>query len=358
MLAMLNKMASYCVKGAIRAFLSLFLILLWLSVYGQKVSDKAVLVKTTNAKEMLFYDPYNVVGKVENSESQDFFANTVGKITFITSKQGSFVSKGDNIISIYAEMAESMIKASRAKYNSAKLSYDRGVKLVAQDFESKDSLEKLRNNLEIAESDLRSAEIKYRDMIIGAPFDGVIGSIDKKIGDDVKVGDYLFSIIGTLPSKRVVLHVPQRVLQHVSLSTNVFIPSAASEDLLTNEPIKIKISSISKYIAEDSGNSTVICTTEDAPNLLHGAFVNAELRLYEHMGVALPIQAVQRDSKGSYIYIVRENLSKRKYVNVGISLNNYIEILGEKIEDLENVVLEGTTKLYDGARVQFEYLEQ
>lgn len=46
----------------------------------------------------------------------------------------------------------------------------------------------------------------YNDMIITAPFNGKIGVIKPMVGDEVKIGDYLFSITGADKSQSVLLN--------------------------------------------------------------------------------------------------------------------------------------------------------
>lgn len=85
----------------------------------------------------------------------------------------------------------------------------------------------------------------YNDMVLIAPFDGYIGIIKSKIGDKIKQGDYLFSIIAqNFTTNNILMELPEGLYTQVSESTNLVITD--NKGGLING----KIAEISQYVSD------------------------------------------------------------------------------------------------------------
>ena len=66
----------------------------------------------------------------------------------------------------------------------------------------------------------------------------------------------------------------------------------------------------------------------------------------------LPEKAVLKNNQGDFVYaITPENKVKQIFVTLGVRANNMIELLSNELKEGDLIVLDGLTKVYDGAEV-------
>ena len=86
--------------------------------------------------------------------------------------------------------------------------------------------------------------------------------------------------------------------------------------------------------------------------MLHGAFVETDIIFNKHQALALPEKAVLKNNQGDFVYVITsENKVKQVFVTLGVRTNNMIELLSDELKEGDMIVLDGLTKVYDGAEV-------
>lgn len=185
----------------------------------------------------------------------------------------------------------------------------------------------------------------YNNMIITAPFDGEIGVVQARIGEELKVGDYLFSIKATGP-KDIFIQLPESLYGKVSNKTEVIITDT------NGNKAKARISNISSHLS-DRGTIDAKIIINDGNSLIHGSYVNAELIINKHMGVVIPEQSLLKNDKGNFVYKIQDsNTVKQIYVELGSRMHNLIEVMSPNINENDSIILEGLTKIQDGSIIE------
>ena len=266
--------------------LALFLYTIFItSVNIYADGERKILVKVSKPEIMDLYDTYGVLGECRNTVSKDIFSKIAGTITKITKNEGDFVQKGEVILAV-----------------------------------------------------------NYNNYEVLAPFDGIIGTISYKINQDVKIGDFLVSIISG-NEKDIIFNVPEKILKRLSKDSELYIKD--SEASFT----KAQILSKSPYL-NASGNS-LIKASIISETLTHGSFVNGELRYNHHKGLVVPEYTVLKSAKSDYIYVKnQQNKAVKVLVTTGSKLNDMVEITGAEVNQGMNVVVEGLTSIYEFATLE------
>lgn len=310
-------------------------------------SPQKINVKTTKIKETELFDKFNVTGQCKKTESKAYYANISGKIDYITPNQGRLVKEGEIIITINKDIAEAKKEQAEANLKVAELNYNRDKALFAKKFISEETLENSRIKLAEAKLNFTTSNNSYEDMVISAPYEGVIGVIKFQIGDNVKAGEYLFSLISK-DNISVFLEVPEPLYGKIPINTEVKL-----EDTNGNKATG-KVFFTTPYISEN-GTIIVRVEVEEKNNLLHGSYLNAELIINRHLGLVVPEQAVLKNDNGNFIYLVdKDNIIKQSYIHLGSRVNDLIEVksLENALQVGDQVVIEGLTKIQNGSLVE------
>ncbi|GAB4162766.1 MAG: efflux RND transporter periplasmic adaptor subunit [Rickettsiaceae bacterium] len=308
--------------------------------------QEAVLVEEAVVQSMDFYEKYTAVGQCKADNSRAYYAKETGTIDSIPIFQGQEVKKGDILITVDAEIAEATKAKAEAAFESAKTTYLRDVSLLDKKVISKEVVEKSKVLLENAKADLIMAQDKYDNMIIKAPFDGYIGVVHAQVGNDIKVGDYLFTIIAA-GEKVIFVELPENLDEKVNNDSEV--------SLLDNnfDRVSGKIAAISNYL-NNNGTITAKLVFPPLTKIIHGSFVEADIIFDRHKGLGIPEKAILKNNQGNFVYKITEDKKvKQVYVTTRTRANNFIEIMSDEIKEGDLVVLEGLTKVYEGSSVTF-----
>lgn len=326
---------------ALKCFI-LTLLLIPISAYANE--QEVIVVKPTKVTPHEFYEKFTAVGQCKFENSKTYYAKTLGTIDSISIIQGKNVNKGDTLVTIDADIAEATKSKAEAAFESAKTTYDRDMSLLQKKIISKDVSDKSKVALETTRAELVSAINKYNDMIIKAPFNGYVGVVRARIGDDIKAGDYLFSLVA-IGDKTIFVELPETMHKKVNKNTEIYVTDSLGHKIAG------EVLAVSNYL-NDNGTITAKFIFPPSTKVIHGSYSEVEIVYNKHKGLAVPEETVLKNSEGNFVYkITQENKVKQIYVTTGSRTNNMIEIISNNIEIDDLIILEGLTKVNDGTVV-------
>jgi RND family efflux transporter MFP subunit len=306
---------------------------------------QSVLVRPEKIGQFEFYNQFTVVAKCEFATSHDYFAKVNGTVNSVSARQGEYVSKDNTLITIDEDLANSIKSQGEAGFKFAEATYNRDASLLNKKFISHEALSKSRVSLEQARMDLAKSVNTYADMIIKAPFNCYVGVIRANVGDEIKIGDYLFSVI-TEGDKVFFLELPENLLGKIDADSIITVKDTDNNDVIG------RIVSSTNYLSE-TGTVTVKAIFQSGAKLIHGSFVPLNLIYNKHKSLAIPEKAVLKNDKGNFIYkITEDNLVKQSYLSLGIRTGEMIEVLSGNLLDGDSIVIDGLTKVHDGMVVE------
>ncbi len=303
------------------------------------------LVKPQSVELFDFAEKFTAIGQCKSEMSRSYSAKISGTIDSIEIIQGKNVTQGDLLVTIDKDIAEAMRAKSEAAFESAKSTHNRDLSLLAKKIISKEGSDSSKVALETARADLTNTLSKYEDMIITAPFDGYVGVVHARVGDDILMGDYLFSLIAK-GDKTIFVELPELLHNKINDQSSVSVKDSMGDKIAG------RLLAISRYL-NDNGTITAKLSFPPETKILHGGYTEAEIIYDKHKALGLPEKTMLKNNKGNFIYkIDAENKVQQIYVKTGTRTGDMIEIISEELKAGDLVVLEGLTKVYEGASVR------
>ncbi|HEY9770993.1 MAG TPA: efflux RND transporter periplasmic adaptor subunit [Coleofasciculaceae cyanobacterium] len=199
-----------------------------------------------------------------------------------------------------------------------------------------------------AQGQLQAIEAQLADTSITAPRAGIIASREAKVGQITSTSQMLFTIIqdGRLELK---LQIPETLISRIQLGQKVQITSNSNSNL----EIASKVREIDPLIDDSSRQATVKVDLPEGTNLKPGMFLQAAVNTDTSKGQAVPIKALLPQSGNTAIaFIVQsDNTVKAQTVKMGeILLGQKVEVV-EGLQPGDRLVVKGAAYLKDGDRV-------
>lgn len=307
---------------------------------------EAIPVKAIDIEAHLFYETLTLIGKCEIEGSNPYYVKTSGTLDYVSNKQTMYVEKGETIAIIEQKFAEAIKSEAEAVYDLAQSLHERNIELHKQGILSKEKFDQSKVTLEQANLTYTKAMRTYNNMIIKAPYSGVLSIIKKRVGDDVKEGELLFEII-CKGDKIVSAELPENFLKKgVDNTIEVYTIIANGSKL------QGKVCAISNYVSEH-GTITMKVSFPKESNILPGSFVEIQIIHNQHKAMGIPDKAILKNNTGNFIYTISDaNKAEQVYIKLGIRTKDIVELLsGDNIGFGSKVIIEGLTKITNGSSI-------
>ena len=276
--------------------------------------------------------------------------------------------------------AKTLVAESRARLTEARLTLERNTELARRQLVSAATLDKARADFESLRAQLaaREAEVQVSekrlalqqqnldDLVLRAPFAGVVISKDSQPGELISPicagGGFTRTGICTLvdmASLEIEVDVNESYIQRVRVDQ--FVQAVLEAYPEWKIPAKV----IAIIPAADRQKATVkvrIGFQVSDPRILPDmgvkvAFLNAEPvaeeKPKEPLGVRVPISAVRNEGEDKFIFVVKDGIAELRKVTLNASYGNNIYI-DSGLRPGEDFVVEVTPELKDGSRVELQ----
>jgi len=181
-----------------------------------------------------------------------------------------------------------------------------------------------------AQAKVDAAQATVDSMSIIAPFDGEVLYVENQLGDVVTTETTAVNI-ANLDHLYVETQVDESDIANVKIGDQVTATLDAVPDVtLTGEasainPVGAVVSGLVKYTVRVD-----LDKTDKDLSLPLGATVNATIQVKEPTAtLAVPVTAIQNDSKGEYVWVVRNGSTKRVDVVGGQIVGDLVAVTGD-----------------------------
>jgi len=137
----------------------------------------------------------HLLGRTEAKRKVTLRAETAGSISEVIAKKGQVVEKGDVIVRIAEDDRRLKLREAEALVQQREMEYEAAADLAKKNFRSKTKLAEARTLLDGARAALTVIKLDLSHTEIIAPFDGVVDSRAVEVGDYLKVGDNIATVI-------------------------------------------------------------------------------------------------------------------------------------------------------------------
>lgn len=292
-----------------------------------------------------------------------------GLVKAIYVKAGQKVGKGQLILKLDDAISRQSVVAAqqqtgvlKARLAQAQTVYERyqnvwkqGIGTEIQVINAKADVDALQSQLRAAQAQVGMAQEQANMSNVYA---GISGTVDEM---NIKVGEFFSPQSAAMPGAgirivsnsnlKIVTNVPENYAARVKKGdkVEVVIPESGKP------PYQSVISVVGGSIDAKTRSFTVEARLEPDPTLKPNQTATMKILDYESKAtIAVPVNVVQSDEKGKYIYVMEKAgdkmVARKKVVNVGEAYNGLIEIKSG-LTGGELIITEGYQTVYDGQTV-------
>ncbi|HZF26236.1 MAG TPA: efflux RND transporter periplasmic adaptor subunit [Steroidobacteraceae bacterium] len=309
--------------------------------------DAAVGVVTDAAREEEFAYELEALGTARANEAVEITPKVSNLVTAIRFREGQQVRRGEVLVQLDSVEVGADLDVARAALSESRSSYQRSQELYATQALSPSQLEQLEATLHANEARVTAAEKKLSDTLIRAPFDGRTGLRRVSVGSLVNAG----TVITTLDDTSVIkldFTVPETFVAILREG----MPLTARSVAFPNRDFTGTIVSIDSRLDPTTRAITVRAALPNRDGLLKpGMFLNVRLQEERGRVLTIPEQALVPEEGRQYVFIVSEERARKREVSIGRRKPGRVEIISGLVAG-DLIVVEGTQKVRDGARVQ------
>jgi len=314
-------------------------------------SQRIVSVKTVLVKKAEFKDSIEAVGTARANEQvliTSKYADLVDEIFF---NDGQIVKQGDVLIRLNNQEELAKVNELEANLSESMAQLKRFQDLLNSKATSKSLVDQQEAKTKAIAAQLLSARTKLNDLIIKAPFDGILGFREVSLGAYINANSVITSL-DDLSLIKVDFALPERFLPTIKLGQLVTAYNVAYK----NQKFTGKISSIDSRV---NPITRTLKVRAEIPNenlsLRPGMLLNINLVRQVETLLQLPESTIIPIEDKHFIFVVQDDgqsqTAVRTRIIIGRRLPGMVEVL-KGVNQGEQVVAQGALKLRDGANVK------
>lgn len=322
--------------------------------HGQGPPPQAVTSAKAQESEWEQFIP--TVGELAPIRGADLAFQTSGVISKTDFTPGTEVEKGTLLAQLDVSVEQAELGGREAELKLAEQEYARYQKLLKNKATSRSEFEKRLSEYRAQKSEVDSLRSTINRRTIIAPFGGTLGTQKMALGEFVKEGESVVSLVD-LSELYVNFTVPARY----TLSVNIGDDIRFQTESVPEKTFKAQITSIESIVASNTRNISLQAKTLNAANLLRpGMFVEVKiLRPEVQKVITIPASSIQYAPYGNTVFVIQSLKGKDDLQYTGVLPRNVRlgEQRGDQISIIsgltagEEIVSSGTFKLFPTAPV-------
>lgn len=313
------------------------------------------LVSTDTVKAGDFTHYIELQGTVQAEEMVTVMPRTtMGLSTHVREvfvKRGDFVRKGDLLVKLDDAVMLEQLEGLKTQLSYAENIYNRQKSLWDQGIGTEVQLITAKNNTDALNKQIAALKENWKTSFVYAPVSGIADEVNIKAGEIYGANPARAPIlIVNMSSMKVVTEVPENYQSRVKKGSvlNVTVPDIHKDFKATIQVTGASINPNTRAFITEAK-----IAADPALRINQVALVKIEDYAAKNV-VVIPVNLVQSDEKGKYIYVMtKENdkmVARRKTVVPGESYGGMIEIK-KGLTEGETIVTEGYQSLYDGQAI-------
>jgi RND family efflux transporter MFP subunit len=315
---------------------------------GSAIAEKMKLVEATSLATQDFSHYIELQGKV-STENVSYVTprGMGGQVKQIYVMQGDVVKKGQLLMKLEDGIVQQNIKQVESQLAFAKNIFSRQENLWAEGIGTEIQFLSAKNNVESLEKQLGLVKEQLSTTLVTAEVSGVIETVGIKVGETF-IGNPMATIVIVNPGNlKAVVDVPENYISKVKRGMPAII---TIPDL--NESFNSQISVVSETINVTSRSFVAESKLPSKSNIKPNQV--ALIKLLDHQAknaIVVPVETVQTDEKGKYVYVMVEEkgkkITRKRSINIGEFYDELIEVKsGLAVND--QLITKGFQGLYEG----------
>ena len=287
----------------------------------------------------------NATGDVIADEEVDLTSEVAGRITSISFKEGSEVSKGALLVKLNDNDLQASIRKAKHEKDLIEDQVERQRQLLDIKGISQQEFDVVENSLLVKESEIALLQAQIAKTEVRAPFSGIIGLRNVSVGANITPSTVIASLQSLKPVK-IDFSIPEEYASEIKLGQKATLNVASVDEELEAEiyAIEPRIDMASRTL-----QIRAIYPNKDR-SLRPGAFANVKLRLSNSEEVIeIPANALLPALKGANVLILRNGEVAEQNIGVGQRFENTVQVV-RGISPGDTVLTSGMMKLKPGMK--------
>ena len=291
---------------------------------------------------------YTGTASLEADNEAHVKAKVGGELIKLLVEEGDVVTAEQPLATIDREMLQLEVKRAKANLEKMRQDYRRNVELHEKGLLPAGTFEGMRYDLDALQVAYDLARLQLSYTTIRAPISGVVSARHIKAGNNVTIGDTLFTITDLDPLLAY-LHVPEKDFQKLTAKQVVnLLVDALPGQIFTGE-----IARISPVVDAQTGTFKVTIEMNDDSGALKPGMFGRVAIVYKTFAdaVLVPRSALIDSDGNSSVFVVSDGVAKQRLIETGhISGANVQVVNGLTVG--ETIVVIGQNGLKDNGAVK------
>ncbi len=273
----------------------------------------------------------------------------VVKALYVT--QGQQVRKGQVLARLDDALIRQQIEPLRVQLSAAEDTYRRTQNLWSQGIGAYQNVLQAQTQVETLKKQIALIQKQASQMVVTAPQSGVADQVNVRVGEiftgATMNGQQQIRIVNT-GNLKVVAGVPENFLGRVNVGSKLRIVLPEQN----NREIEATVNVVQKVIDPNTRAFNIEARIPADANLKPNQL--AQIRILDYSApnvIVLPVNTVQSDENGKYVYVMEKKgdkfLAHRKSIVVGESFGEGIEVKSG-LQAGDQLITEGYQNLYEG----------
>jgi membrane fusion protein (multidrug efflux system) len=314
-------------------------------------NDDSKLITVQEVAPGLFSHYIEVQGMLDGDNNVAVYPETMGTIEEITVRVGQHVSKGQILARMNNAAYKEQLKGLKTSLDLATTVYEKQKKLWEQNIGSEVQYLQAKNNKETLEAQVAGLQEQIDMTEITSPINGTVEESSVKLGQTASPQMPAFRVVN-FGHLKVVGEVAEAYASKIKAGDQitVYLPDIKKE-------YHARVSFASNYINQVNRTFHVEARLDESDNNMKANMV-AVLKINDYRNdkaVVLPINYVQQDQKGDFVYIARNEgeklIAAKKFVTLGQIYNGEAEIK-DGLNQGDKVITSGYLDLEEGEAVR------
>ncbi|MFA3792645.1 efflux RND transporter periplasmic adaptor subunit [Aliiglaciecola sp. SL4] len=287
----------------------------------------------------------SIYGRTEPDRVATLRSEVKGQVVDIFVQEGQAVKQGQKILRMDGNDLNALLRSAKSILKQREIELDAAESLGKKGFQSQSALAQAEANVELAKAEIERLELAITKTTIIAPFDGVLNSREVEIGDLLRDGDTIATVVDLDPLI-ISADVTENWIQKIHLGQQ------ANGRLTTGQTLTGKI----RYISSISNQGTNTFNLEVAVanpegTLLAGMSTELNIPLQQERAIKITPAVMALDEEGNLgVKIVEGDIVRFVPIDIVKSDSQGVWLSG--IGEQARIITRGQGFVRDGDKVE------
>ncbi|WP_082191402.1 efflux RND transporter periplasmic adaptor subunit [Cellvibrio sp. pealriver] len=290
------------------------------------------------------------LGTLKANESISLTSNETKKVTRINFEDGQRVDKGQVLVEMTSREESALLEEARFNADEAKKQLDRVRELAKRGAAAQSLLDQRIREFEAARARYNATESRLKDLILLAPFSGVVGLREVSVGALVSPGDQITTLNDDSKMK-LDFTVPAVYLRSLSVG----LPIVAKSRDLGDKLFHGEVFSIDNQIDDVTRSIKVrALLNNEEHELKQGMLMLVDLKAGARDALVISESALVPLGSNNFVFVLKQDqgssVVERRQISIGERLPGAVEVL-KGLDIGDKVVTHGLQKIRPGQKV-------